>query len=168
MSTTRYIDAFYRKERMKMTHFMFMLIYLISACTPDNDVSIVVDVQLEEYFESFNNEASAYGYDVSKELSLINGYLEVLSGTTAAGQCKTYSDGRREIVIDSEYWQRADPLEREFILFHELGHCVLDRDHNDEHERGVCLSIMESGSGGCRTNYSIETRETYLDELFNY
>ena len=168
MSTTPYIDAFYRKQCMKRVYISSILIYFVCACASDDEVSVVVDVQLEEYFELFIKEAQVYGYDLSEDVSLISGYLEVLTGTTAAGQCKTYSDGRREIVIDSEYWQRADPLEREFLLFHELGHCVLDRDHNDGHERGICLSIMESGTGGCRTNYSTETRETYLKELFNY
>jgi hypothetical protein len=38
----------------------------------------------------------------------------------------------RYIVLDSEYWDQADTYERESLLFHELGHCVLDKDHNSE------------------------------------
>jgi hypothetical protein len=38
----------------------------------------------------------------------------------------------RKIELDQEYWDGADDLDRESLIFHELGHCVLDRDHDEE------------------------------------
>ncbi len=66
-------------------------------------------------------------------------------------------------VISSELYRF-----REFVVFHELGHCDLGRDHRDEaFDNGVCVSIMRSGLGDCRDYYHPRTREGYLDELFD-
>lgn len=36
------------------------------------------------------------------------------------------------IVLNTYYWQWLNDLDREQLVFHELGHCVLNRDHNDQ------------------------------------
>lgn len=40
----------------------------------------------------------------------------------------------RKIQLDQKYWDNADDLDRESLMFHELGHCVLNRDHDEEFE----------------------------------
>jgi hypothetical protein len=35
----------------------------------------------------------------------------------------------RSIVLDREYWSKASYWDKESLIFHELGHCVLDRPH---------------------------------------
>jgi hypothetical protein len=56
---------------------------------------------------------------------------------------------------------------KEYIVFHELGHCVLNRPHTeDSFSNGVCSSIMRSGNGGCYDYYNRFTRQYYVDELF--
>ena len=58
-------------------------------------------------------------------------------------------------------------MEKEFIIYHELGHCFLDRDHLDEaNADGSCVSIMHSNPGVCFFELKSENREDYLDELF--
>ncbi|MFK7979626.1 MAG: putative metallopeptidase, partial [Saprospiraceae bacterium] len=57
-----------------------------------------------------------------------NGYI---------GLCAT--TGERQIVIDEKFWKRSSELSKELIVFHELGHCVLERNHFDE----------KSGNGTC-------------------
>ena len=84
------------------------------------------------------------------------------------GQCLTYNNGSRQINIDKNYWKASDEMEREFLIFHELGHCFLSRTHLDERMiNGTCVSIMSSGEGPCRKNYNSLTRAQYLDELFS-
>lgn len=46
-----------------------------------------------------------------------------------------YQDGTREFVnieIDPDYWQSTSETKKEVLLFHELGHCVLGRDHDEQ------------------------------------
>lgn len=40
--------------------------------------------------------------------------------------------GLNEIEIDSAFWMSADDKAREHLVYHELGHCILYLDHNDE------------------------------------
>jgi len=69
--------------------------------------------------------------------------------------------------IDATYWANATALEREFVIFHELGHCFLDRTHIDTKDvQGDCESMMHSGISGCQFRYTLASRVAYLDELF--
>ena len=71
------------------------------------------------------------------------------------------------MTIDKTFWNRSSELYKEFVVFHELGHCVLDRNHKeDKDSRGRCLSIMRSGLGDCLDAYSSANRTYYLNELF--
>lgn len=60
------------------------------------------------------------------------------------GVCTTYDDDTiRDIVIDTKYWNNVTDLQREELMFHELGHCVLNREHrNDALADGCPASIM--------------------------
>jgi len=48
---------------------------------------------------------------------------------------QTYSNGEKqgiEIEIDPDFWFASSEMKKEELLFHELGHCILNRDHEDE------------------------------------
>lgn len=64
------------------------------------------------------------------------------------GVCFTYSNGQREVIVRETWWERSDELARQALIFHELGHCRLDRGHEDEtttiEGREVRLSLMHS------------------------
>ena len=47
------------------------------------------------------------------------------------GTCYVYTDGYRNIDIDPDAWNEAEDLKKEELIFHELGHCVLNRDHDN-------------------------------------
>jgi len=49
-----------------------------------------------------------------------------------AGICHSWSDGHREITINKKYWDNYSDKQREQLIFHELGHCALNREHNDD------------------------------------
>lgn len=72
------------------------------------------------------------------------------------------------IVIDKLFWNESSNNWREYVLFHEVGHCFLERAHYDaSHQNGGRVSIMYSGLGGCIEAYGSNSRESYLEELFN-
>ena len=47
------------------------------------------------------------------------------------GRCIKWTDGYRNIEIDPTYWPKHNNTQKEELLFHELGHCILDRDHDE-------------------------------------
>lgn len=48
-----------------------------------------------------------------------------------AGVCLVYVNGYREIRINKIYWESYSREQKEQLIFHELGHCVLNRGHDD-------------------------------------
>ena len=52
------------------------------------------------------------------------------------GVCHIYFDKTREILIRKDWWDRyaneKSQTHRRLMIFHELGHCYLDREHNNE------------------------------------
>lgn len=73
-----------------------------------------------------------------------------------------------EITLNAAYWDRMNENTKEEVIWHELGHCVLDREHrDDEDEGGRPLSFMHSGKL-CNNNPDYNEQKSKLtDELFN-
>ncbi|MEM6629735.1 MAG: hypothetical protein AAF694_08680 [Bacteroidota bacterium] len=126
-----------------------------------------VDQALWSFYTDFETEAASRGLQIDLDALGITGTFEDLEGEHVAGQCTFTRFSPNEVRIDTEFWQRASNNLREMIIFHELGHCVLLRDHEEGSlSNGACLSIMRSGNGSCIDNYRGTTRSFYLDELF--
>lgn len=62
-----------------------------------------------------------------------------------AGVCYVYSNGYREIEISKTSWDSMNHEQREQVIYHELGHCVLNKGHDDTMLVDSCpKSIMRS------------------------
>ena len=166
---------------MKLTSVILLsTMFLTIGCDQDlvidpeqDDISVNVaysnvDQRLWIYFQSFEQEAQERGlFFVLKDLN-IQGLIEHIDEASVAGHCKYGSHIDNEVTIDSGFWSRSNNTLREFVVFHELGHCVLLRDHDESVlSNGTCESLMRSGVQDCRDNYNTATRDRYLDELFS-
>ena len=155
---------------------VFLLVQ--SACRPSstsfeelseeeaNNVRVYPDVdeRLWPHFKAFEEEAAARNWQIDLTESNISATIE----EHGAGQCSIRNRFSRHITVDLEFWSRSNHLFKEFIIFHELGHCFLGRGlREDAFSSGACKSIMRSGVEDCRDNYNNRTRSTYIDELFN-
>lgn len=47
-----------------------------------------------------------------------------------AGACYRYIGNRRKVLIDQPVWNYLTELERQSLIFHEIGHCVFNKHHN--------------------------------------
>jgi len=84
------------------------------------------------------------------------------------GLCFSYSNGLREIRINPHYEEIiTDPARFEQLMYHELGHCLLNLEHNDDHEDEKPESIMRSWlfSTDEISEYYIPHRDEYINEL---
>lgn len=147
--------------------FLVLALLVFPACEQEDIVrASEVDTELQPYLDRFMAEGKLRQFTPVLDVELLDlrfGSLE----EAVRGQCQLFSDGRRAIVIQPSYWQNATEWQREFLIFHELGHCLLDRRHLETaDDDGNCISVMHSGEGGCRNLYGPTTRTTYLDELF--
>lgn len=121
------------------------------------------------HFQSFALEAEKYDVYIDWSVERISASLGTVTDDGASGQCLKYTNGRHEIRIDKNYWDRINANEKEFVIYHELGHCLLNRGHLDDmDDNGLCISIMTSGEFECQKRYNQNTRNRYLEELFLY
>lgn len=126
----------------------------------------IVDEDLSPYLERFKTEAALRNITIDYDRKPIEARLETHQKEVALGWCNHDFDNPNKVIVNLVFWNILDDFEKEKLIFHELGHCVLDRPHLDRiRGDGFCKSIMHSGQA-CADNYSPDTRQAYLDELF--
>ena len=124
--------------------------------------------ELWPYFERFEIAAAEQNIEVDLVRSKITGVIEELEEENVAGLCTYYSHAPNHVTIDLEFWNRFSDNFKEMIVFHELGHCILGRDHREgQLQDGKCISIMRSGSEFCQDAYIPSTKSYYIRELFH-
>ena len=156
-----------------------LALLVLGACTQDEEVLeemappapvgyAGVDESLWTYFERFEEEGRNRGVTIDLRAARITGLLDKIEQDRVLGQCNYRRNNHNRVTVDESFWNATSDRGREFVVFHELGHCFLLRDHaEDAFLNGTCSSIMRSGNGTCRNNYTRLTREAYLDELFD-
>ncbi len=154
---------------------MFFLIISMFSCG-DDDFVLDLDPQLVPYFELFGEEAAKRGVIFNNDEAQIQGYIQNITGFS--GDVLGYCQPSRvrypleSIFIDVDFWRNATDLQKEFVVFHELGHCFLKREHITPVEvdsLGNCMSMMTAGDAPCNglDSYSSERKSALLDELFS-
>jgi hypothetical protein len=148
---------------MHKLFIVLIVVFSTLACTKDETVS--VDAALQPLFENFATEAQKRGLNL--DMGQYSGMFMELEENNVAAKCQTISNGTKRVVVDQSFWNSASSLQREMVVFHELGHCVLNRAHlDDARTDGSCVSMMQSGLGLCKMSYTNANRSAYLDELF--
>ncbi len=150
------------KDRFGSLIFLLCLIISLQ-CSKEPDL---VDAELRIYLERFREEAAVRGIEVDYKTEPVEARIELHERDVQLGWCNYDFETQNMITINNLFWPILNDFEKEKLVFHELGHCVLYRTHLDEQDQaGLCKSIMHSGQA-CADNYSVNTRERYLDELF--
>ncbi len=133
----------------------------------DEELFPTVVPELRPFFIAFEEEAAKRGMSINLTEIGVTGNIVELGNNNVLGLCRHNVDEPNRIAVDISAWVDGSESLRELIVFHELGHCVLDRQHRDDAENGQCISIMHSGVTDCVTPLSDPRfRDEYLDELF--
>lgn len=142
-----------------MNKLILILSLIASACGP---VPKSLDKQFLIYTQRFYSHTNIIP-DVPIKFANLGDY---------AGVCYVYSTGEREIEIDTFFWNESSDLAKEELIFHELGHCVLNRDHDstlvktDDYEYKIPNSIMYPYAFGYADFYN-RYHQHYMDELID-
>lgn len=150
----------------------FLLLTLVACSKEQEQLGITkaypgVEPELWSYFEAFERASADRGRPIDLLAAGITGSIEKIHAHGTVGLCNHRLDEPNHVIIDVNFWETASANSKEMIVFHELGHCILERGHNDEKRSdGTCASIMRSGRGGCIDFYTKDNKHEYLDELF--
>lgn len=135
-----------------MINFIFILLLLLIGCAaPERDGTSEPGVKsLNEVISNFERDAAEYGFDFRLQDYDFR-FVDLIGNKI--GYC-SYS----YINLDIDWWERAPDSRREALIYHELGHCILNqREHRTN-------SVMET--------YLIwdfyQRRAYYISELFNF
>lgn len=152
----------------------FVLLAVGCSTAPKEEPIISNPVEAEEfgvYIRLFQREAEVRGLDLympkldrSLRVYKVDKFNQELQDDSVIGLCVKNS-GRVNIYIDKTAWNTSDSLQREMLLFHELGHCALDLDHDRSLDSsGVPNDIMYPVSFD--SLYYYKYRKFYLDRMF--
>lgn len=130
----------------------YLLILILSSCSFIDDEHEYTDERVSVYVERFYQEAKDRGINPPKAVVVIG---------SVKGWGVSSMDPFPKVTIDRTVIGNPDQKFIEYVIFHELGHAVLKRDHCDG------FSIM-TASPESAFNLWIkgEQREELLDELF--
>lgn len=83
----------------------------------------IVDKELLNYVKRF--EAL---WDRKIKFKVVLGKIE----NTYAGYCQIYTNKKKLVIINEALFYDYSDLQKEVLVFHEMGHCALYRHHNDK------------------------------------
>ena len=151
-----------------MVKYLILLIpVVLLSCSKNPELEYgFVDEQLQIYLDRFQIEGELRGRALDLSSSNIEAFIQPIFSNGVVGQCQHNEDRPNQVIVDQQTWNESNEAEKEFLIFHELGHCILKRDHLDNaNPDGSCISIMHSVVGVCRNEFE-SRRSDYLDELF--
>lgn len=142
----------------------------LTACGP-----IIPDPRnIKQTDPAFTKYIGAFEYMYGRSIGDIPiGFTTTLDGTFI-GMCTVWSTGYRQIEIDQEYWnsKNTSELNKIGLIFHELGHCVLNRGHIKDkmkanmygYDYSVPVSIMYPYN--FFSDFYKPLEDYYMEELF--
>jgi|GWRWMinimDraft_5_1066013.scaffolds.fasta_scaffold01871_2 hypothetical protein len=167
---------------------LLCLIFLFSCNKVDINPNSRYEIApvLKKYVDSFFLEAKLRGLDIPKE-NLIVKSNEINSFSDECGVCQLNTkkpEQQRTVIISfgsNLCWGSKPENDREALVFHELGHCLLNRvTHKNETFQngspksimvanntdlyGPCIYVIDDNPISCNKT---SRRKYYIDELFN-
>jgi len=166
---------------MKTKHLLFLAqiyaaTYLIVTVAENLPTDGIEDKSIAEYVQTFKKAGESFSHGLKfPNLNIGMGIIKYMADAMNLGESSLVmgicnpATIPATILISRQYWEASSDLDREQLIFHELGHCVLGRDHNDE------ITVLEDGETvplSLMNTYVIEEehytryREEYIRELF--
>ena len=159
-------------NRVQKFAFCALLGLSASACAPkekQHDAFLQVDAPFQEFVNNFEQAAA------DENGSLVINDLIVRFGSTPnlneTGVCEWAENETPRITLNQRIWSTLNDYDRQEVMFHELGHCVLKRVHQTSEILGYSgtVQIAESVMYPYRISGTIyrDNIEHYHEELFD-
>lgn len=144
-----------------------------SATPPPNAADLYTGPEeVGSYVVKFVEDAQAQGRNVLDDMKNPNLEIQIASlgnyGSSVIGLCES-SGNMRRVTLAPEFWNSASETQKELLVHHELGHCVLYRPHNSSTlSSGDYASIMYPiimSSSMYMNNYDYYQKELFSQAL---
>lgn len=148
---------------------------------PNPNFETVIDPALSPYTDTFLNAAQGYGIQPNMNITVKFGTRPLIPNQmNVVGVCWRGSSAggvlSARVEIAEDYWNTATELMKNHLIYHELGHCLLHRNHltttinynngGSNLETPVSLMFPNIFSVGSWEPFVSTNWAFYLDELF--
>jgi hypothetical protein len=150
--------------------YLILLALCVLGCGTDEEASsrpkvLSIDDKVTSYVADFEAESIAHGKPTVVDHLIVkfDNIEQTKKDKIILAYCKQifYKAGIvPTIILDTSEWRTATKTRKRTLMFHELAHCVLNRDHEDRY-----ASIMNSMIISDKIFNS--NPDLYIDELFN-
>jgi hypothetical protein len=148
-----------------MKYFLALILSLtLTACGKDHTPQLSIQGQYQPYVDAFQARSKMAGHSIQITDLIIQSVDSIEEKYVVAKCLGNNGSTPPTIVVSQQYWTHLDVFYREELIFHEMGHCVLNRSHRTDVNNNLPLSIMNPyifAGDGYTTNYS-----QYMHELF--
>jgi hypothetical protein len=152
--------------------FAFLLMGMFQSCGPVPDKGYPCcskpTASSDPAFDRYVNEFEYYSKRNAKDIPI---YFSTKLPSNIAGLCHYYRIGKGPIIwgyveIDKANWLATTEYQRINLIFHELGHCVLGRDHMPWGDYMMACPSSFMYRAVLSTECIENNYENYLHELF--
>ena len=149
-------------------YLLFLILPIIISACGGFQVRELSIVGFEKYVAQFEKDAYNHGkLIIIDDLVIQFGDLKKLyPDKDWVGVCQRYYyNTANTITIDKAYWDKTSEEGREWLIYHEISHCALNRNHRDDFlpETKCVASIMYHK---VRHECYYNLKDYYLKELF--
>lgn len=142
---------------------------IVGCSTVEKERSIVSASGSEEfgsYVRLFTNESESRGLSIDTtglRIYMVE-FGEALRNQGVIGLCSPEGD-KQIIYVSQADWNSYDSLQREMLIFHEMGHCLLQEEHDQSTDaEGVPMDLMFPSN--FPSSYYHLARQAYLNRMF--
>jgi len=118
-----------------------------------------VDTIHGRFYEDFKRITGVY---LEQSPNMVLYFTKDMSDKFVA-QCWMY---KQKVYINVHKWSKLNSLQREYVLYHELGHCVLNIENHIDDANGHVLHLMNPGITHRLVQEYQDHREKMLYDLF--
>jgi hypothetical protein len=153
------------REEMKLAIVFIILGWCWSGCGHAE-----VAPPIQPFFTQFKIEAESENVtvfigNIAADFGDVAKYASV-PGEVVFAVCVRGWDIQSKLVVNKELWDLADKNYREAIIFHELGHCALEREH-EERQRDDAKGPLSLMFHAPDPEAYAAMRRYYIHELFH-
>jgi hypothetical protein len=133
---------------------------IVSGCGKGTNT---IDPALLPMYNNFVSDAAAAGVDVSNNQGITVQFAQLEEQNSLGeliGECSDLGYGGGTVSIDTNFWTHSTPIAQKLLMYHELGHCLLDEGHSTD-PNAIMYPIINNSE-----NYAITGLQEQLDQLF--
>lgn len=159
---------------------ILVLLLMITACAPNHEKQVSVDPEFQQYVTQFQADYQRItGEEIIVDDLVVKGTQGLTTGDGSNGLCQTGPGMSPTITIAMTVWADLNAIQREALMNHEMGHCLLHRAHrldeqNIDPEAGflitmeIPVSYMYPDADDVTLDpaFYTQNRDKFLQELF--